>query len=590
MDTVTFRKNLAKDIELIRQKHKRYSNDGQAFTHWALENVFLLADKDALESNRDATNDRGLDSFIIDEHDNSIRLIQCKYSEEVSRDENENIILLPNKLSDPKKAAQLWPSISDASELFREYFDYNFDVYIYIVFIGESRHEVVQSLKQQLDNSVAKDIQHRYSVEVIGIQELIRRYLAKSPYDLLVPKKKTLELKNGEFLTYKNDSIDGIVAVVNGNELATFADSPAMFLANFRFFLDLRNRVNSTIQKTIQNESENELFWSYNNGVTIVCDSFTPPAEGADTKLVLMRPQIVNGCQTVSIFNRGDVRPFTKDIDVLVRIIATRDEEVKKKVATFTNTQTKVSDRTLRSNDQIQRSLQYQFKSLDPSYFYDCKDGEWNALPKDQKAVFSKTDRGDNRIINTECAKSFIAFHGKPTDAKSSPRLVWDLGPTGVYGEVFPLDRKAEELLLPYLLMKEFNDKIEQVLKNLEKEDTEESRLRESYLSHCDTTMLAVAGFIIAEYLDNDFTIDKLETLILTIDNFSSKLFEVCEYAINYEFGRSVDEANEKGQIFNPRIYFLRNETFKILKRKINESKNLLGVSAFYEKCGFMQF
>ena len=47
MDRDTFKDCLSQDIRAIRDRYPVYHNDGLAFTHWVLDNVFLQSDNEA---------------------------------------------------------------------------------------------------------------------------------------------------------------------------------------------------------------------------------------------------------------------------------------------------------------------------------------------------------------------------------------------------------------------------------------------------------------------------------------------------------------------------------------------------------------
>ncbi len=511
--------------------------------------------------------------------------MQCKYSESIDREAGESFLLLPHKLSDPESIATQNPRIYPCSCQYNSLFDNNYDVYMAFVFIGENRPEYSDKLKSQFLATIPSDSRARFTIEVIGINELITRYLAKNPYGISVPENKILRYKGSKVLEYSNENVTGLIATVSGRDLAQFGESPEMFLANFRFFLNLRNRVNSTISDTVQNSRERKGFWAFNNGVTIVCDKFDPP-DSANGTVKLYRPQIVNGCQTASILNRPAVHRFSGDVDVLVRIIATDDNELKQKIATYTNTQTKVSDRTLRSNDPVQKSLQRQFSLYSPPYFYDCKEGEWNALTLDQRKKFQISARAYRRLINTDCAKAYIAFHGKPIEAKSSPRLFWDLGPSGLYAQIFPNSRGAPELLLPYLVMQSLNKHVQNVLGALPAEPTGDDALKKEYLVHCDTTVVSLAGYIIKEYLKGDLSIQNLTLMISKVSDVAQCLFQRCDAAVKYEFSRTYEETEQKGEIFNARNYFLKRGTFTTMTRKVASDIELIGQKEYFQRCG----
>ncbi|MBA7599514.1 hypothetical protein ES703_06548 [subsurface metagenome] len=585
MDYETFKNNLRQELSTIEQRHTVYSNEGQRFTHWILENVFLLSDSDARAANYDGPNDGGLDGFYIDENENLVRIVQCKYSESIERADRESFTTLPHRLRDPEKVAESYPRIYDCSTQYRDCLNNNYDTYLSFVFIGENRSEYTDELQSLLLNTLPEEQKGRFVIEVIGIDELITKYLSKNPFGIDIPESEVLRYSGDDIISYETEAIKAKVLTVKGSDLAAFGNSPRMFLANFRYFLDLRNRVNSKISETIQDSDERDKVWNYNNGITIVCDRFDNP-DNQTKNIKLYRPQIVNGCQTVSILNRPVVNRYANETYFLVRIIATRDDQLKAKIATYTNSQTKVTDRTLRSNDPIQKSLQHQFSNWDPPYFFDCKDGEWSALAPEQQARFRVSGRIYRRILNSDCAKAHLAFHGKPVDAKSNPRLVWDLGSRGFYTTVFPNERKAEELLLSYLLMESFNEQIDQILNTLGDNPTGEEGLKKEYLGHCDTTLLALAGYILRKYLREDFSIDNLKLLIQNIGSFEEGLFARCEAAIRYEVARAKNEADERNELFNARNFFLRLGTLSNMKNKIDADIDLLGESDFYQRCG----
>jgi hypothetical protein len=293
MNQDQFKEYLAKDLLTIKQRHASYSNDGQRFTHWVLENVFLLSDMDARASNYDGPDDGGLDGFFIDESDNLVRIIQCKYSENIEREDRESFITLPHKLDDPERIAETNPRIYDCSKQYCDYVKRNFDLYLAFVFIGQNRPEYTDELKRIIQKSLPPELKERFVIEVIGIDELIIKFLSTSPFGINIPESKILEYTGDQLLTYEAGDIKAIVATVNGKNLASFGNSPDMFLANFRYFLDLRNRINNKIAETIQAPIERDKTWTYNNGVTVICDRFDTPNLDEKT-ITLYKPQIVN--------------------------------------------------------------------------------------------------------------------------------------------------------------------------------------------------------------------------------------------------------------------------------------------------------
>lgn len=147
-----------------------------------------------------------------------------------------------------------------------------------------------------------------------------------------------------------------------------------------------RTKVNAGIRHTIQNSPE--LFWLYNNGITIVCDDFYEH-NGA---ICIETPQIVNGCQTAkSIYEvlSRKTENERKAIEghVLVRIMKGADEKEREDITKYTNTQNAVRGKDFYSLEKFHQKLQKEFKRL--GYFYEIQRGSFASLRPSDKAKYS---------------------------------------------------------------------------------------------------------------------------------------------------------------------------------------------------------
>lgn len=151
---------------------------------------------------------------------------------------------------------------------------------------------------------------------------------------------------------------------------------------NIRRYLGLRgNRVNEAIYATLQNEEENENFYFYNNGITLVCDKFSYNAlQGENYQVNIENLQIINGGQTcMTIYKallEGQLELFerVKNAFILVRLYQLptgNSSEFIQKVTFATNSQNPVELRDLRANDYIQKRLEMDIAQL--GYHYQRK-------------------------------------------------------------------------------------------------------------------------------------------------------------------------------------------------------------------------
>jgi hypothetical protein len=189
---------------------------------------------------------------------------------------------------------------------------------------------------------------------------------------------------------------------VPGTEIARLVTGPdrvAIFDQNIRRDLG-RRKVNQNIQATAVDPMQGKLFWFYNNGITMVCDSFDLIPDPDKPEIKLENVQIVNGCQTaVSLQRAAEAGQISSDVNVLVRIYATNDPSFVEKITETTNNQNVIRARDLRANDIFQLDMQRAFKERYSS-LYERKVNEF----KDVKGA----DR--LRIINNEkLGQAFLA-------------------------------------------------------------------------------------------------------------------------------------------------------------------------------------
>lgn len=129
-------------------------------------------------------------------------------------------------------------------------------------------------------------------------------------------------------------------------------------------------------------------FWWLNNGVTILCSG---QVTTAGNEFILDDVQIVNGLQTSHTIHhemkKTAVSQVSAERKLLVRILSTDDAEVRDQVIRATNSQTQVSDASLRATDKIQRQLESYF--LSHGWYYDRRKNFYKNLGKNAERIIS---------------------------------------------------------------------------------------------------------------------------------------------------------------------------------------------------------
>jgi hypothetical protein len=140
-----------------------------------------------------------------------------------------------------------------------------------------------------------------------------------------------------------------------------------LFALNVRHEL-APNRVSKGLDRAIEASSEQRDFLAYHNGLTVVCDRF----QQRRGKLVLERPSVANGAQSVLAFARGDTRgQLSKDLRVFVKVVEVQGRPtLEREVSRRSNTQTRVSPRNLMANSGPQLRLTREFETKYPDVLY----------------------------------------------------------------------------------------------------------------------------------------------------------------------------------------------------------------------------
>lgn len=144
-----------------------------------------------------------------------------------------------------------------------------------------------------------------------------------------------------------------------------------------------KSKYNESIVRTLQTEPE--LFFLYNNGITIIVDDTEIIEEFSDAKRYKLKNlQIVNGGQTVRAvydFIKSHTTNWfesLKNAKVLIKLVKVDNDKVRsEKIAEYTNSQNPISNIDLRSNDIVQIRLETFFNQN--NYGYNRKVGDLDA-------------------------------------------------------------------------------------------------------------------------------------------------------------------------------------------------------------------
>lgn len=128
-----------------------------------------------------------------------------------------------------------------------------------------------------------------------------------------------------------------------------------LFHENVRDFQDF-NDVNREIQATLRDPERRKRFAVFNNGITIITRELKPIGD----EIHIRDFQIVNGCQTCHVLYY-EREHLTDAVQVSVRIVQSRDEEIMGGIVQATNRQTAVTSEELLAREAFHKDLESFF-------------------------------------------------------------------------------------------------------------------------------------------------------------------------------------------------------------------------------------
>jgi hypothetical protein len=446
---------------------------GKAFAFWFIKTLSPKLREEDAELARSiceaaGPGDENIDGAWID--GDSLYLIQTKYSEPSIPTNDEENFRPPMFGAEPAEELdqgfrRLYDYVSGThrepnpgrkliqiADLYRKATDGHLRIDLIVVVSGRPRKSLfgkVQEMNSRFEADRKNYAKHHCQIyDLYQMNQRVSEITVPPPEPIYMEVVKKFELKNPD------DTIYAVAATVAASELIRIRETCgySLYHSNFRFLLTRGGVARPKIVKTIGSPTEKVNFWRYNNGITISCETVR---ETSPDKYEIKELQVVNGLQTIeALFDNRNQGDWIDDVTVLVRIIPTKrpgsteDEahELEEHIAEYSNSQTPIRPRDLRSNDAVQFAVE-RIMSEVYGLKYIRKVGEEPAL---------RGRPSQDRVDNERAAQAALAFwFGLSYEAKAKRKLIFERegsATPGYYDRIFNDNTAAEYLLLPYLL------------------------------------------------------------------------------------------------------------------------------------------
>lgn len=419
-------------IDAFKQERQLISQYGEnkAFIVWTMGLYLNCTDLMQLANDylTDCGDDKKIDFLLFDQEQGALYIVQGYYS---MKDKDN---APANKASD-LNCAVAWLTNGDISKLPKQLNilvqdvrnslangDVNTIDLIYLHNCSESKEvmielETVAGLLTSVLNNPSIDIRYKE----MGSNTLNRLFMNQAANIVVVDKVQCPFVV--QFCEY-GTGWKSAVMTVNGQWLRALCTQFAgdLYSANYRGYLGLgRKKINIGIKNTA--EKEQDRFWAYNNGITILTNHF----EEKNGVTELDGISIINGAQTTGSLGCLPSAIDLQNVKILTRIIESDDPKLVSEIVKYNNTQNRITPWDGFSNDSMQQEIQRQFADL--GHTYNIKRG---------------FESHSSALSVENSVQPILAFNGKYKDANRSKTAVFES--RTLYSEAFELT-KARHIL-----------------------------------------------------------------------------------------------------------------------------------------------
>lgn len=422
-DSDMFLNQIKEDIRILQDNFKdvdeKILKDEYAFNYWVLSRIYSI-DEELIPSYITEYNDKNIDCFVFYEDSKELYIIQNKYyakDNPVKRNDVSDFLETPLN--------QLLNGHYKSKEL-QDIFDKIYpdpEAKIFLHFNVSNNKENIDSKKniESFNVTPHKNIKAYINAKYHTLDDLYNLYYGKNykedhnfTYDLNTINKGTYASLREEYgitgICEAYYIITPITEIYNMYQKAEKKNYP-LFEENIREYLGVGSKtsINSGIISTLKDENERKNFLYYNNGITITCSGVEPSKNEKNKRILpLVRPQIVNGCQTVNSivevlkdYNSEEIGSQFSSVYLMVKALIIPNLNIKgnkefaNNVVKYTNRQNAISEKAFAAN--IDKFYRFQDEFMKRGFILLVKPSDKNKfknyLKENKDELFAKTQK-----------------------------------------------------------------------------------------------------------------------------------------------------------------------------------------------------
>lgn len=546
--------NLA-SFSLLDKRVKKYMSDynletlGAAFQWVILELILSFNSSEIDEVIVDDGMDGGIDALYISDTD--VHIFTCTYGETF---ENAAKNFPQNKLDSLAITVQkifsrqltgsdvnplLWDKVKDVWSLIST------GTPNLIFYVVSNKEEPTVSASHRFEDTLRPF--HFVKFNYLDLEDIVAAILREKHH----PVNGECTFIGRNHFQKSDGPLKATVATISSTDLINLITDPTdqskineeIFNDNVRIDLGLKNAINKGIYESAISQTNYE-FWYLNNGIMLVCDKCDYVPNSASPRAILTNVQIVNGGQTSrTLFHAYKENPSeVSNIDILVRIVETKDRSISDRISETANRQTPVNTRDLHANDWIQKKLEEEF--LSDGFYYERKKNQHLDKPRDKRL--------DSELL-AQIALAYYFY--MPSEARNSKSIVFG----DQYPKIFDEEHVTSSMLLfPYTLYKP----LELMKKDIQSRKRKKQPVpeNEAFISLA-TFHILYAMKLIADCEQIDLTKGK------SADSIREKAIQLISAVVS-------DTASERGELYTHDRFFKEKASNKLIADYIAKTYN----------------
>ena len=397
---------------------QRFPNDGQRFVAWYLRNILFRDMNETRDDITDGGDDKQIDAIVIDDDKALVRIIQGKFTQSgtVDAEPLREVLSAWIQIKDLARLQnvanqKLQRKLADLAAALDEDYEVSFEL-ITTGTLTEAALRDLEAFQQELAKLSEKE-NFDATIHVIDDDELRQRhdYAIEADNPSL---NYSLNLTGSKYMYHEIAGTPVLIAAVPLKEcirLPGIKDG-SLFQKNVRQSLGSSNIVNKGIRGTINGDKSSDFFF-FHNGITALCNKMQLDGDA----LTLRGLSVVNGCQSLNtILSCSETVKKLDTAFILFRFYEIPQRDRADKISIFTNSQSAVKARDLRSNDKRVLAIKKAFELKYPSGFFITKRGQ-TAPPEKNK---------DQVVDLSNFAKNLIAWHSQRPNLSYGETKIFD--------------------------------------------------------------------------------------------------------------------------------------------------------------------